>query len=93
MNKKVNTLLFVLGATLFNVLVTVLAFFLLLLIYTNFIQRLLPEGAQMWAFSLIVIAAMAIAFVVYRYSLRFVLKKIDMDKYFDPLFVSKQRKQ
>jgi len=92
MNKKVNTLLFILVATLFNILVTVLAFLLLLVLYTSFIQRLLPEGAYMWFFSLTFLIAMVAAFIAYRYALRFLMKKIDMEKYFDPLFVSKYRK-
>ena len=92
MNKKVNTILFILGATVFNILITVLFFILLLIIYYNFLLRILPEGAQIWSFPFIFIAAMAIAFIVYRYAIRFLMKRIDMEKYFDPLFVSKQRK-
>ena len=92
MNKKVNTLLFILGATVFNILVTVLSFLLLLIIYARFFLRVLPEAAQMWSFPLMFIAAMVIGFLSYRYALRFLMKKIEMEKYFDPLFVRKQRK-
>ena len=92
MNKKVNTILFILGATVFNILITVLFFLLLLVAYAKFLLHLLPEGAQTWSFPLIFIAALAIAFIVYRYAIRYLMKKIDMEKYFDPLFVSKQRK-
>jgi len=91
MNKKLNTALFILGATLFNILVTIVSFVLLLVVYVKFIMRLLPENTYMWSFSLIFIAAMAIAFVVYRYVLRFLLKKFDMEQYFDPLFTGRQR--
>jgi len=92
MNKKVNTILFVLGATLFNILVTVLVFFALLLVYAKCIMPFVPESANGWAFPLIFIAAIAAAFVVYRYALRFLLKKIEVEKYFDPLFVGRRRK-
>jgi amino acid transporter len=92
MNKKVNTILFILGATVFNILITVLSFLLLLIGYDRLFRRLLPEGTQQtWTFSLIFIAAMAIAFIVYRYAIRFLMNKIDMEKYFDPLFVRKHR--
>ena len=91
MNKKINTLLFILGATVFNILVTILSFSLLLVIYAKFIMRLLPEGTQMWSFPLIFIAALAVAFVVYRYALSFLLKKIEMEKYFAPIFGSRPR--
>jgi uncharacterized membrane protein (DUF485 family) len=92
MNKKVNTILFILGATVFNILVTVLFFLLLLIAYAKFLLYLLPEGAQTWSFPLIFIAAMVIAFIIYRYAIRFLMTKIDMEKYFDPLFVSRNRK-
>jgi hypothetical protein len=94
MNKKANTLLFVLGATLFNILVTVASFLLLLAAYAKFIMRHLPPdgSAQAWAIPLIFIAAIVISFVVYRFALNFLVKKIDMDRYFDPIFTSRRRK-
>jgi len=91
MNKKANTLLFILGATLYNFLITVLAFLLLLILYIRLIMPLLQEGAQVWAFPLIFIIAMVIAFIVYRYTIRVLMKKINVDKYFDPI-ISNRRK-
>jgi len=93
MNKKVNTLMFVLGATVFNIIVTVVSFLLLLIIYAKTIMRILPESTQSWSFPLIFIAALVIAFFTYRYVLHFLLKKIEIEKYFDPIFVSKHRKR
>jgi len=91
MNKRLNTILFILGATVFNILITVLSFLLLLIVYARLLLRLLPEGLQAWSFPVIFIASLAIAFIAYRYALRFLMKKIDMEKYFDPLFVSRRR--
>ncbi|MDR0456300.1 MAG: leader peptide processing enzyme [Treponema sp.] len=91
MNKKVNTLLFILGATVFNIIITVVSFLLLLIIYAKTIMRVLPADFQSWSFPLIFIAALAVAFLAYRYTLRFLLKKIEIEKYFDPIFVSKHR--
>ncbi|MCL2763307.1 MAG: leader peptide processing enzyme [Treponema sp.] len=92
MNKKVNTILFVLGATLFNIIITVAAFLLLLIGCAKFILPVLPEGLQGWFFPVIFIASIAVAFVVYRFILRLLLKKIDVEKYFDPLFFNKHKK-
>ena len=93
MNKKVNTLLFVLCATVFNILVTVASFLLLLTVYAKLLMQSLPEESQAWSFPLIFIASMAIAFLAYRYVLRFLLKKVEVEKYFDPIFVSKHRQK
>jgi hypothetical protein len=93
MNQKLNTILFILGATVFNIIVTVVSFLLLLIIYAKTIMRVLPADFQPWSFPLIFIAALAAAFLAYRYILRFLLKKIEIEKYFDPIFVSKHRHQ
>jgi len=93
MNKKVNTILFILGATMFNILITILSFLVLLIIYAKTIMRILPEEVQAWSFPFIFIAALGIAFFAYRYTLRFLISRIEIEKYFDPIFVSKHRKQ
>ena len=92
MNKKVNTLLFVLGATLFNILVTILCFMGLLLLYAKCVMSFLPEDSRSWGFPVIFIGAIALSFLIYRFSLKLLLKKIDMEKYFDPIFGRKGKK-
>ena len=91
MNKKANTILFILGATLFNILITVISFVLLLAIYAKLIMSHLPEGAQAWSVVLIFIAAIAVSFVAYRFALKLLLKKIQIDKYFDPIFGGRRK--
>jgi uncharacterized membrane protein YbhN (UPF0104 family) len=93
MNKKANTLLFILGATVFNIIVTILIIILLFICYANFLMQLFPnpEAANSWAFSFIFLLSLVIAFIVYRRVLNFIVKKIDMEKYFDPLFVRKHK--
>jgi hypothetical protein len=86
MSKKTNTLLFILGATVFNILVTVVCFTALLVLYARFIASLLPEGGQAWGFPLIFIAAIALSFLIYRVVLKQLMKKIDVEKHFDPIF-------
>jgi len=85
MNKKVNTLLFILGATLFNILVTLLSFILLSVLFVTFLMPILPEAAVNVAFSLFFIAAIAIAFIVYRVVLNKITNKIKFEDYFDPI--------
>jgi hypothetical protein len=92
MNKKTNTLLFILGATFFNVLVTVVCFMVLLVLYARFIVALLPEEGQSWGFPVIFIAAIALSFVIYRVALKQLMKKIDVEKYFDPIFGGHRKK-
>ena len=93
MNKKINTVLFILGATVFNIVITVLSFFLLLFLYAKFLTKILPQGAQAWSFPFIFIAAIAISFFVYKLVLGFLLKKYNIEKYFDPLINTRYRQK
>ena len=93
MNKRMNTVFFLLGATLFNVLVAVGSFIILFILYVRFILPGVPEGGQDWSFSIIFIAAIVVSFFSYRMLIKYLSKKIDFEKYFDPLFAKKNIKK
>jgi membrane protein implicated in regulation of membrane protease activity len=86
MSKKTNTWLFILGATVFNILITIISFLLLLFIYAKFILPVIPEESAQWGFVIIFIAAIALAFVLYRVIIKYLTKRFDVEKYFDPIF-------
>lgn len=93
MNKKLNTLLFVLCATLFNILIALISFLLLSVLYANTLAPMLSEENHRWVFSLIFVACLAVSFFVYRAIMKYLLNKIDVEKYFDPIFVRKNFKK
>jgi len=93
MSKKTNTLLFLLGATFFNVMVSIAGFILYTVLYARFIMSYVPESGQAWSFLFIFIAAIATSFIVYRYVLKYFMSKVDVEKYFDPLFAKKYKKK
>jgi len=93
MNKKVNTILFILGATVFNIIVTVLSFLLLLILNAKVLLKILPQGAQTWSFPFMFITALAISFFVYKFVLGKIIKKVDVEKYFDPLINAARYRQ
>jgi membrane protein YdbS with pleckstrin-like domain len=88
MNKKVNTLLFVLGATVFNILVTIVLFVVLFFLCFRF----LPESIASGALPFIFIVSLVVSFFTYNAVLKFVTTKVDMDKYFDPIFKSRRKR-
>ncbi|MCL2832445.1 MAG: leader peptide processing enzyme [Treponema sp.] len=92
MSKKSNTLVFILGATVFNILTTFIFFILLLVLYARLLLSSLPENVAAWGFPVIFIAAIALSFVLYRVILKQVMKKYDFEKYFDPIFGPRRRK-
>jgi hypothetical protein len=93
MNKKVNTLLFILCATLFNIITAIISFIILLILYLNFIIPLLPESGYSWGFILIFLSSITISFFVYRAVLKVLLNKVEVEKYFDPLYVKRNIKK
>ncbi|MCL2174944.1 MAG: leader peptide processing enzyme [Treponema sp.] len=92
MNKRANTILFILGATVFNVLTTIISMVILFLLYINFVMMLIPESGRSWGFVVIFLAALVISFVAYKFALNYFMKKIDVEKYFDPLYIKKFKK-
>jgi uncharacterized membrane protein (DUF485 family) len=86
MSKKTNTLWFILGATFFNILLTLFCFIFLLLMYARFLAPLLPEEQAAWGFPVIFIGAIALSFVIYRIALKLTMKKIDLPKHLIPVF-------
>jgi len=93
MNKKVNTLLFILGGTVFNILIAILCFVALTALYWNFLMPLMPEESRWWGFTIIFLASIVLSFVLYRLILKHLIKKIDVEKYFDPLFARRNFKK
>ena len=90
MNKKVNTLLFVLGGTLFNLVFTTLFFFAFMWFYGNFIHVDGADYAYFWLLLLVfLIVSLVLSSMLYRLLIKLIMKRIDMDKYFSPLFARK----
>jgi uncharacterized membrane protein YhaH (DUF805 family) len=85
MSKKTNTLLFIFGATVFNVLVTAACFTALFLPYALVLAPRLPETARTWGFPVVFIVAVTLSFLVYRAALKHLVKKVNLGKHFEPL--------
>ena len=91
MNKKTNTVFFILAGTVFNIFVTLACFFGILVLYSSFVyprfnEARFSETAVNWALPLIFICAIIASYVIYRLAIKLLMKKLDMDKYFTPVF-------
>jgi len=92
-NKKLNTTLFIIGATIVNIVIMGVLFF------TGFFiaSRLLPEDVSpntvLIIFMLIFIGSILGSFFLYHRLVRMISSRIDMEKYFHPIFKQKKKKQ
>ncbi len=86
MNKKVNTVLFILGATFVNILTMLLILILGLYLISVLLSESARESAGQFLFILVFLISIGGSFFVYNRLIKYVSKKLDMDKYFHPIF-------
>ncbi len=93
MNKKLNTTLFIIGASLFNI-VLMMAFFLLSL---ALLGKVLSEDTSATVKQISLLLAFLVSIVgtygIYSLVVKWISKKIDMEKYFHPIFKSRRHKK
>ena len=90
MSKKTNTLIFILVGTFFNIFITISCFLGFLLIYSRFFYDRFAESSSAWLLPVFFIAAIAASFFVYRLAIKLFMKKVDMEKHFDPIFAKRR---
>ena len=75
MKKKARIALFMLAATVFNILLTVLFLAILMLLFTVLLVPHIPEEAGFIGIPLLFLASFILSFVIYQKVLKFFLKK------------------
>ncbi len=91
MNKKANTVLFIIGATIFNVLIIFVVYFGCILIFFRLFYNNDSMADYVGILNIVFFIGSIIgSFVIYRIALKIISKKIDMDKYFEPIISRKK---
>lgn len=91
MSKKMNTVLFIIGATAFNLLVIVVLMFLSLLLIGVLVRGRASQGLVSALMMVFFLGSIAGAFFIYSWVMKKITQKIDMEKYFLPLFRRRRR--
>ena len=90
MNKKVNTVLFLLGATVFNLLIMFLLIVLFLVLISAVFRDSLNPNVLSVLMIVVFVGSIAASFFIYGRVVKWLSRKINMDKYFMPLFRRKK---
>ena len=90
MNKKVNTVLFLLGATVFNLLIMFLLIVLFLVLISAIFRESLSPNVLSILMIVVFIGSIAASFFIYGRVVKWLSRKIEMEKYFLPLFRRKK---
>lgn len=89
MNKKVNTVLFVLGATLVNMVVMAILFVICLILIARFVD---PESPMMPLFlGLMFIVSIGGSFYLYTVVMKKITVKYNLEQFLDPIFWKKRK--
>ena len=91
MNKKLNTALFIVGASILNVILMIIFITIGMVILSKIIPENTSPTLISVLFILVFLLSVAGSFFVYHKSIRILAGKINMDKYFHPIFNSKKR--
>jgi hypothetical protein len=87
-NKKLNTALFFVVATALNIALVMVLALALFVPYALWIAPLVPPPANLIALVVVVVGSMAGSFPIYRRLVDWFQKKVDVEKYFDPIVKS-----
>ncbi|MEN6296734.1 MAG: hypothetical protein ABFC92_02155 [Rectinema sp.] len=78
---KGKVVLFVIGATVANILLMVICFVLLMLLYSALLSKILPAEALIWAIAVAFILALLMSTLIYRRLLKLLRERYHLDEY------------
>ncbi len=91
MNKRLNTVLFMIGATIANVVVMFVIFLVLFFFFGRFLAPQLSPGINQILLLVIFVASMVSTYFLYHKLMRRFAEKHDLEKYFEPIFRKSQK--
>ncbi|MFP4329530.1 MAG: hypothetical protein ACLFP6_02315 [Spirochaetaceae bacterium] len=91
MNKRVNTILFVLGASVVNVILMLALFLALFVLFARFLAPSLSPGLNQLIMVVIFVLSIGATYFIYHRMVRWLSTKIDFGNYFDPIFGKRGR--
>ncbi|MEN6490395.1 MAG: hypothetical protein ABFC85_00210 [Rectinema sp.] len=78
---KGKVALFVIGATVANILLMAICFVLLMLLYSALLSKILPAEALIWAIAVAFILALLMSTLIYRRLLKLLRERYHLDEY------------
>jgi hypothetical protein len=86
MNKKANTVLFMLGATVLNVVLMVAIFLGLMLLYAWIVPGGFSTQLGQVVGILLFLGSIGLTYFIYHRIVKWISNKWNLDEYFDPIF-------
>ena len=93
MDKRFNTTLFIIAATVVNIVLMMLLFLVSFVIFARFLAPILPPGVNRALLLVLLIGSVVGTYVIYHRVMRWVSKRYNLDAHFSPLFRSHNRRR
>lgn len=88
MNKKLNTVLFILAASLLNIIIMGVLAIVPLILFWHFFVKTLDQTVVVFISMFIITSSILGTFAIYNVIMKKFSEKVELEKYFDPLFTS-----
>lgn len=86
MNRRLNSVLFIIAATVANVLMMIVIFGVLLVLFARFVAPMLSPGVNQILLLVLFVGSVVLTYVLYHRLMRWLSRRYDLEKYFGPLF-------
>jgi len=93
MNKKTNTIFFMLGATAVNIILMIAIFILLFWLYGRFIASSVSPQVTSYVMIGIFIGSIGLTYFIYHRLVKWMSNKWNLDDFFDPIFKRRGKPQ
>lgn len=86
MNRRLNSILFILAATIVNIIAMVLIFGVFMILFARFIAPHLAPSVNQIVLLVIFVGSVAITYVLYHRLMKWLSRRYPLEKYFGPVF-------
>ncbi|MFO7781606.1 MAG: hypothetical protein R6W94_08255 [Spirochaetia bacterium] len=86
MNKRVNTILFVIGATIANIIIMMVIFLVLFVVFGRFLAPYIPANIGVYILMVLFVLSIVATYFIYHRFVRWLSQKYELENYFGPIF-------
>lgn len=90
MNKRLNSILFILGATIVNIVAMILIFFVCMVLFARFFAPHLSPGVNQIILLVLFVGSVVLTYFLYHRLMKWLSNKYPLEEYFGPLFGKKR---
>lgn len=92
MNKRLNSILFIIAATIANIVVMMVLFLVLTLLYAQLLAPRLSPGTNQFVLLVLFVGSVIATYIIYHRVMKWASARYALEEHFVPLFGSSHRR-